>query len=89
MSPDRKKLIEDIERALPGFLTARGRHRAADALLAAGWRHAPTDGPEFDAMVERATTSLNLLRLVGMDAETVRDIAEHALRAALGGPDHG
>ena len=81
---DLEKLVDDLERSFPSphLLDETGLLHAADALLAAGWRHLPLDGPEFEAAVERAAFAIT----AGDETtDADRENAAYALAAALTG----
>lgn len=87
---DREKLIAILE--TPGTM-----EHTADALIAAGWRLIPTEGPEFEAMVGRAAEAEKRVLTWGADGESQIDLErrhhrrrlESALLAALGDRTHG
>ena len=92
---DREKLVETINGVLTEWCDWSAGDAVADALLAAGWRLVPTEGPDFDAMVERAIVgwygakSWAQIQSLGSkrQLEDIREDARRALRAAIGG-DH-
>ena len=103
---ERDTLIDALEAAFPSphLLDESGLRHTADALIAAGWRLVPTEGPAFDAMVERAAIAADRTfdddaAVEGIDLPTWEQSSPSyrkkairamaaALRAALGG-DHG
>ena len=95
---DREKLADDREKLLDILETPGTMEHTADALLEAGWRLIPTEGPEFDAMVERSLvgwygeeTWQSMTSREDIDATVVvsriRETTARAFRAAFIG-DH-